>query len=271
MTLAVRDIGPQDSGALEQVLAAGGAADAWLRHALRMGGTRGFSGAFDAAGRLVGVALLRTGALCASSGTSGAAVEALLPRLRRQGPWFSVVGPEAPCGRLVRGLAGRTSLRVNRVQVFMRISDPGRLGPETERLRPALPSDLEELIPLVAAYRREDGLTPDGEDPTEWLRSHLTTRIEKESVHVIEERGAIVFTGAFNFRGLDGAGLGGIYTAPSARGRGVASRATASMCRIGLAEGPVVTLHVDARNRAALRCYSKAGLEPDGEYRLTFR
>ena len=32
-----------------------------------------------------------------------------------------------------------------------------------------------------------------------------------------------------------------------------------------------MTLHVDARNAPALRCYEKAGLERDGTFRLTFR
>jgi predicted GNAT family acetyltransferase len=90
-------------------------------------------------------------------------------------------------------------------------------------------------------------------------------------VYVVEENGRIVFTGAFNFRGESGSGLGGIYTVADARGRGVATRATAELCRIGFAHGPVVTLHVDKRNAAAIRCYEKAGFVREGEFRLTFR
>lgn len=271
MRYGVRDVGPQDESALASLLAAGGAADAWLRHALRTGGTRGFLGAFDASDALAGAALLRSGALCAAARTPEGAVDALLPVLRRRGPWFSVVGPERPCSRLVAGLVGSGPVRVNRVQVFMKIEDAGRLGPTTDRLRAATDADLPALIPLVAAYRREDGLTVPGEDPSDWLRSHLRDRIARRAVHVIEEDGRIVFTGAFNFRGQDGAGLGGIYTVPEARSRGLAALGTATLCRTGLAEGPVVTLHVDARNAPALRCYEKAGLERDGTFRLTFR
>jgi len=270
MSLSAVDLGPQDEIALRQLLVRGGAADAWLRHALRTGGVRGFLGAFDD-GDLVGAALLRSGALCAASETTALAVDALLPVLRRRAAWFSIVGPERPCARLVTGLAARSGLRVNRVQVYMTIDDEERLGRTTDRLRRATTDDLPALVPVVTAYRREDGLTVGDEDPTAWLRTHLRDRVERGTIYVIEEHGEIVFTGAFNFLGADGAGLGGIYTAPAARGRGIAARATASLCRIGLDQGPLVTLHVDAKNRPALRCYTKAGLQRDGEYRLTFR
>jgi predicted GNAT family acetyltransferase len=88
---------------------------------------------------------------------------------------------------------------------------------------------------------------------------------------VVEEGRRLVFTGAFSFLGPDGSGLGGIYTVPDARGRGIAARATAGLARIGLQRGPVVTLHVAMTNAAARRCYENAGFEPDGHYRLTFR
>ncbi len=270
MTIRVRDVGPRDEPHLWRLLAAGGGPDSWLRHALRREGARGFLGAWDDDGVLRGATLLRSGALCAARLSTDAAIDALLPVLRTRGAWYSLVGPERPCARLAAGLAAGSTPRVDRAQVFMLVTDVERLGPIAADLRPARPQDLDALVPLVAAYRHEDGLTPEGVDPSDWLREHLSTRITHENVRVIEDGGEIVFTGAFNFRGSEGSGLGGIYTVPAARGRGLASRATAALCRIGLSEGPVVTLHVDARNAPALRCYEKAGLVREGEYRLTF-
>ena len=63
----------------------------------------------------------------------------------------------------------------------------------------------------------------------------------------------------------------GIYTIPERRGRGIASAATAELCRLALQSGPVATLHVDRRNMPAIRAYRKAGLVRVGEFRLTFR
>ena len=106
---------------------------------------------------------------------------------------------------------------------------------------------------------------------TAWIRDHTEERISAGHVYVVEDGGAIVFMAAFNFLGAFGAGLGGIYTAPDARGKGLASRGTAEMCRIALAAGPVATLHVDPANTPAVRAYLRAGLRAEGGYRLTFR
>ncbi len=268
--MIVRVLGVQHRRVIDAFLRGGGAYDAWLRHKHRERGERGFIGVYDA-DEMVGLALLSSGALSAAANTSDAAAHALIPAIRSRDPWQSVVGPERPCAILVDGLAGRSRMRVNRVQEFMTISSAAALGEGEPQLRPARPRDLKRLLPLTARYRVEDGLAPEDEDATEWLRAHLTARIRKQHVYVIEESGQIVFTGAFNFRGSVGAGLGGIYTIPEARARGVAARATAELCRIGLGLGPVVTLHVDRKNAPAIRCYEKAGLTRQGPYRLTFR
>jgi len=268
--MKVRLLGVQHRGAIDVFLRDGGAADAWLRHKHRERGERGFIGVFED-DRLVGLALLASGALSAASKTTDDAARALAPAVRARDPWHSVVGPERPCAILVQELAGRSALRVNRVQEFMSVASVANVTGGEVTLRPARARDLPRILPLAARYRVEDGLAREGEEVGDWLRSHLSGRIRKKAVYVLEESGRVVFMGAFNFRGTMGAGLGGIYTIPEFRGRGVASRATAELCRIGLAVGPVVTLHVDQRNAAAIRCYEKAGLTRHGQYRLTFR
>jgi predicted GNAT family acetyltransferase len=87
----------------------------------------------------------------------------------------------------------------------------------------------------------------------------------------VKDGARIIFTGAFNFVGPFGSGIGGIYTVPDARGKGLAQRATAELARIALADGPVVTLHVDPANAPAIRAYQKAGFRAVGKFRLTFR
>jgi RimJ/RimL family protein N-acetyltransferase len=268
--MMVRVLGAQHRRVIDAFLRAGGSADAWLRHKHRERGERGFLGVFDGE-ELVGLALLASGALAAASRTSDAAARALVPAIRSRDPWYSVVGPERPCAILVDALVGRSPPRVNRVQAHMSVSDRKLLADGEPQLRPAGPRDLAKLLPLTARYRVEDGLASESEDSRAWLEAHLEARIRRKSVYVVTEGGRIVFTGAFNFRGEAGSGLGGIYTIPEARGRGVATRATAQLCRIGLDHGPVVTLHVDKRNAAAIRCYEKVGFAQEGEFRLTFR
>jgi predicted GNAT family acetyltransferase len=161
--------------------------------------------------------------------------------------------------------------RVDRLQAFMSVVRGEPLGPGEPLLRRARYEDVNELVPLVARYRVEDGLSSADEDHTVWIRAHTIERIGAGHLYVLEVAGRIVFTGAFNFAGRHGAGLGGIYTLPEARGRGIAARATSELCRIALRLGPAATLHVDPRNAPAIRAYEKAGLRRTGDFRLTFR
>jgi GNAT superfamily N-acetyltransferase len=259
-----------DAAPLSAFLDGGMPADAFLLDALRADGVSGFFGAWEGE-RLAGVAFLRRGAISAAAMTPQSAAYALAATLSARGPWSSVVGPETPCRAIVESMRTSTPFRVDRVQAFMSVARGDVLGPGGAGMRCASVADLDAVVPLVARYRVEDGLSNAGEDHSAWIRSHTQERIHAGHLFVVEERGRIVFTGAFNFAGRAGAGLGGIYTVPDARGRGIAGRATADLCRIALETGPVATLHVDPRNAAAIRAYERAGLRRSGEYRLTFR
>jgi GNAT superfamily N-acetyltransferase len=259
-----------DDAPLAAYLESGMPADAFLLDALRADGVAGFFGAWEA-GRLAGVAFLRRGAISAASLTPPPAAYALAATLSARGPWSSVVGPETPCRAIVESMRTAAPFRVDRVQAFMSVARGDVLGPGVDGLRTASAADLDAVVPLVARYRVEDGLSTAGDDHSAWIRSHALERIHAGHLFVVEENARIVFTGAFNFAGRAGAGLGGIYTVPEQRGRGIAGRATADLCRIALETGPVATLHVDPKNSAAIRAYERAGLRRTGEYRLTFR
>jgi RimJ/RimL family protein N-acetyltransferase len=58
------------------------------------------------------------------------------------------------------------------------------------------------------------------------------------------------------------AALGNIAVAPEHRGRGLATRVTARLCRSLLAEVDHVGLNVHADNRAAIACYERLGFAP---------
>jgi RimJ/RimL family protein N-acetyltransferase len=265
-----RPLTDADTDALTRFLTGGLPADAYLLDALATNGTAGFFGATDGT-RLEGVAYLRRGAISAGATTPRLAAYSLAAALSARGPWSSIVGPEEPCGAIAEALKTSEPFRVDRVQTFMSMARGDRAGPGGSGLRAATTDDLDALVPLVARYRVEDGLSAAADDHTAWIRAHTLERITAGHLFVVEDGGRIVFTGAFNFAGTSGAGLGGIYTVPDARGRGIATRATSDMTRIALELGPVVTLHVAPRNAAAIRAYEKAGLTRRGEFRLTFR
>lgn len=62
------------------------------------------------------------------------------------------------------------------------------------------------------------------------------------------------------------AAVGNVTTAPEARGRGLATRATAALCRRLLATVDVIGLNVAATNAAALACYRKLGFSEVATY-----
>jgi RimJ/RimL family protein N-acetyltransferase len=265
-----RPLREEDRDALAAFLAAGMPADAYLLDALETGGLAGFFGAWSA-GSLEGVAFQRRGAVSAAARTSAEAARSLAVALSARDPWTSVVGPEGPCSLFVDAYRESAPFRVDRMQTFMAVALGDPLGPGGSGVRRATAADLDALVPMIAAYRVEDGLSRRGDDHSAWIRTHTKERVESGNLFVIESGGRLLFTGAFNFSGRHGSGLGGIYTEPPARGRGLASRAVADMCRMALAVGPVATLHVAQGNRPAIRAYEKAGFRTAGTFRLTFR
>lgn len=270
MLIAARPLVPADRSEVQAFLAHGGPADAVLLDQLHGGGIADFFGAYEF-GTLVGVSVFRRGAISCSARTPPEAARSLVVEMTTRGPWNSVVGPDPPSGAIVDLLRGREVLRVDRPQAFYAARRGDALAPGEARLRPATEADLDALVPLVHAYRVEDGLARRSDPIGAWIRDHTAERIRQRHLYVVEDGPEIAFTAAFNFAGPFGAGLGGIYTAPRARGQGLATRGTAAMCRIALAMGPVVTLHVNVRNAAAIAAYRRAGLRPAGMFRLTFR
>lgn len=70
------------------------------------------------------------------------------------------------------------------------------------------------------------------------------------------------------------ASLGNIATRPDARGRGLAGRLTAALCRLLQDEIDVIGLNVRADNAAAIACYRGVGFEfrhAYSEWRVTRR
>ncbi len=270
MSLRIRNIRRGERADVEALLERGGAADTWMAHCLLDRGVRDFLGAFED-GVLTGLVVVRAGAIAAAACTTDRSANALGRAIATRVEWRSVIGPQQPCACIVRWLALATEPRVDRAQILMAVHDAADLAPAHPSIRPATMADRPALGPIVAQYRYEDGLATPGEENARWVDGYVRRRIEKGVLYVVEDQGEIVWTGAFNFLGSAGAGLGGIFTVPSHRGCGISTAATAALCHLALEESPRVTLHVAETNTPARRCYVRAGLTEAGRYRLTFR
>jgi ribosomal protein S18 acetylase RimI-like enzyme len=137
-------------------------------------------------------------------------------------------------------------------------------------VRRASPADLEALLPLQEAYEREEVLTPIHEFNAPACRASLARALERQLVFAAEEGGVLVGKAGTNARGFLVDQIGGVYTLPARRGRGVAAALMSALLSELLACGRRAALFVKPSNAAALALYRGLGFEDIGDYRADY-
>ncbi len=134
---------------------------------------------------------------------------------------------------------------------------------------------MTELDPIflasVAMHREETKEDPMKRNPSTFHR-HVRQRVEKGRTFVCfgEDR-RLVFKADISTQCRQGCQISGVYTAPSMRNRGIATRAMRDICGTLFDEGlPRITLYVNEQNRAARRVYEKIGFVDVGAYQTIF-
>lgn len=135
-------------------------------------------------------------------------------------------------------------------------------------LQPAHPDELEEVVQVAKAmFWEEVGLPP--YEPT--LRANLREEITDGSIFVAREEGTLLFLARVAARCSFGAELQRVFTAPTRRREGIASRALATLCQDLFSSLPRVVLRVNETNQPAMRLYRKLGFSRVGRIRLYCR
>ena len=80
------------------------------------------------------------------------------------------------------------------------------------------------------------------------------------------ERGEVVFKAELSAWTPDVVQVQGVFTAPSRRGRGVATAGMTAICAMLLESVPLVTLYVNGFNHTAIRLYHRVGFEHHGDF-----
>lgn len=130
---------------------------------------------------------------------------------------------------------------------------------------------LDRLVPLVAAFHEEEGITLSDEARQAGLVP-LLDGIPYGAAYLIGPPRApigyvvVTFGWSVEYGGLD-AIIDEIYVRPGVRGRGIAGEVLLTLPR-ALAGGGIKAIHleVDQTNEAAKRLYARAGFKPRDNY-----
>jgi ribosomal protein S18 acetylase RimI-like enzyme len=137
-------------------------------------------------------------------------------------------------------------------------------------LRRAELADLEALLPLQEAYEREEVLTSVHSFNPAACRASLASTLDRQLVFLAEEGGVVVGKAGTNARGFRVDQVGGVYTLPERRGRGLARALMSALAACVEAEGRSMSLFVKPANAPARALYRGLGFEDIGDFRADY-
>jgi uncharacterized protein len=262
----VRRLSTRDAGAVLDLLDTDPIGNVFLRSEVRLGALAGGTWwGVEQRGRLT--AAILGGPLVIPCVPDGEDALLLARVLDRQSPPRMMVGPReqvhalhgsrrpAPPPREVRDPQPLMALRRRALTVAG--------SPAVRRARAA---DLDRLVVAAAAMHREEmGIDPLAVDPAGW-RTRMAVLVDRGWSWVWMERDEVVFKAELSAWTPEVVQVQGVYTAPSRRGQGVATKGLAAVCRSLLEEVPACSLYVNHFNAAARRVYTRLGFETVGEF-----
>lgn len=207
------------------------------------------------------------GRLVVPAGAEEGAAALAVP-VSRVTPVGRIIGPRGPADALAASLGG-APFRVayaQRQYLCQAPSEGARLP-----LRQARAGELSQMVAMAAAMEAEDlGVDPRLQDEA-GHRDQVERALQGGRVIVGEQGGQIVFKVDVGLVSRHGALVGGTWVPPAHRGRGLATAGMRALASLLLQATPLVALHVNEENRAAVRCYEAAGFQRSAAYRLLSR
>jgi predicted GNAT family acetyltransferase len=180
------------------------------------------------------------------------------------------VGP-ADHARLVREAFARHGAMpfLDREQFYYVLTPDMLVDQETVSLRPARLEDVESVTLAQAAMTEEDLSVPRNHIDYTRLREISRRRINGDKVWVVTEGSRLLFKTEESARSEDGVLIGGVFTDPEYRGRGLARRGIGTWARILFDRGlTLLALHVNRDNLPAIHAYERVGFRRHTSLRL---
>ena len=147
---------------------------------------------------------------------------------------------------------------------------PGAGAAEGLRYHRGAPGDVSRLFELQRGYEIEEVLLRPARFNEDSCRRQLRTSLRRELVLYATRRGLPVAKAGTNARGFAVDQIGGVYTLPELRSRGIGTAIMVQLLSRILSSGRSATLFVKPHNAAAIRLYEKLGFAVRGDYRIAY-
>ncbi|POR05186.1 hypothetical protein AU468_02240 [Alkalispirochaeta sphaeroplastigenens] len=148
---------------------------------------------------------------------------------------------------------------------------PDRIAPPRDlEIRTPRPDQWRDLLQLQIAYEIEEVLLPGTRPAPEHSKASLIDSLRCQKVLVAVFRGEIIGRVATNARGMKTDQIGGVYTVPSWRGRGIARLLMTHLLADLAREGRKASLFVKKDNIPARRLYRGLNFSFVSPYRISY-
>jgi predicted GNAT family acetyltransferase len=143
--------------------------------------------------------------------------------------------------------------------------EPGRV-----LVRKADQHDAEALFPLQKGYELEEVAIDPAHFNDAYCMKLLKRAIREELMFIAEMDGVPVAKAATNARGFGVDQIGGVYTVPEKRSKGLGALVVARLLEAVFAEKKAACLFVKKRNRPAIALYDRLGFTPVTDYVISY-
>ena len=134
----------------------------------------------------------------------------------------------------------------------------------------ATENDLTELFPLQLDYENTEVAYEGRPINPAVCKLSLRARLTTGYIYKVSADGRIVAKAGTNAQGFHWFQIGGVYTLPAYRNKGLAAATVAHLINTHSAEAHGFALFVKTANTAALRVYEKLGFEQCGPFRMSY-
>jgi predicted GNAT family acetyltransferase len=145
-----------------------------------------------------------------------------------------------------------------------------RAGPAELRVRTPDSRELENILPLQAAYEREEVLPRGAHFNIAACRLTLEHIFKEQRILVAELDKQIVAKANTSALSFTRAQIGGVFVRPEYRGLGIARRLCAELAGDLKHSGWDLSLFVKKQNHSAQQVYRSIGFRPIADYRISY-